>query len=182
MTDEQPPVLIVFSGLPGTGKTTVSKLLAARLRAVYLRIDTIEQAMKAAGAERIGPAGYAVANALATANLLLGHSIVADCVNPVQTSRQGWRDVAAAASARLVNIHLYCSDEAEHRRRVEDRTADIPGHILPTWDAVTLHEFEARDDDHLTLDTASLSATEIVTHCEAYILDHVGASEVRILG
>jgi predicted kinase len=55
------PHLIVFSGLPGVGKTTVARALAARLGAVHLRIDTIEQAMRAAGAERIGPAGYAVA-------------------------------------------------------------------------------------------------------------------------
>ena len=62
------PLLIVFSGLPGTGKTTISKALAAKMRAVYLRIDAIEQAMRSAGAAPIGPAGYAVANALATAN------------------------------------------------------------------------------------------------------------------
>ena len=42
------PSLVVFSGLPGTGKTTVAKALAATLGAVYLRIDTIEQAMKSA--------------------------------------------------------------------------------------------------------------------------------------
>ncbi|MFO7481079.1 AAA family ATPase, partial [Oceanibaculum nanhaiense] len=32
-------MLIVFGGLPGTGKTTLSRALADRLRAVYLRID-----------------------------------------------------------------------------------------------------------------------------------------------
>jgi predicted kinase len=36
----------VFSGLPGTGKTTISRDLAASLNAVYLRIDTIEQAIR----------------------------------------------------------------------------------------------------------------------------------------
>jgi predicted kinase len=169
MTQDQRPFLIVFSGLPGTGKTTVSKALAVRLRAVYLRIDTIEQAMKAAGAERIGPAGYAVANALAETNLLLGRSIVADCVNPVLDSRLGWRKVGAHASAKLVNIHLICSDAVEHRRRVEARSTDIPGHILPTWEAVTRHEFEARDDDYLLLDTATMSPEELIDRCDAYV-------------
>ena len=130
-------VLIVFSELPGTGKTTISKALAARLGAVYLRIDTIEQAMKAGGAERIGPAGYAVANPLVEANLLLGRSIMADCVNPVRDSREAWSKVAAQASTKLIDIHLVCSDIAEHRRRVGERSADISGHILPTWKAVT---------------------------------------------
>lgn len=169
ITDER-PLLIVFSGLPGTGKTTVSKALAARLKAVYLRIDAIEQAMKTAGAERIGPAGYAVANAMAQANLQLGLSIVADCVNPVRDSRRGWSNVAAQASARLIDIHLICSDASEHRRRVEERIADLAGHVLPTWEAVTRHEFEARDDDHLCFDMATLSPAELVERCNAYVL------------
>jgi predicted kinase len=171
---DQRPFLIVFSGLPGTGKTTISKALAAKLNAFYLRIDTIEQAMKSAGVAGIGPAGYVVANALAEANLLLGRSIVADCVNPVRDSRLGWRKVATLASARLVNIHLICSDTAEHRRRVEGRVADIPGHILPTWEAVTRHEFEARDDDHLLLDTAAMSPAELVDRCDAYVAGRLG--------
>jgi len=36
-------MLIVFSGTPGTGKTTLSRLLAQQLGAVYLRIDTMDQ-------------------------------------------------------------------------------------------------------------------------------------------
>ncbi len=39
-------MLIVFSGLPGTGKTTIANDLAAMTSAVYLRIDTIEQAIR----------------------------------------------------------------------------------------------------------------------------------------
>jgi predicted kinase len=35
-------MLIIFGGLPGTGKTTISKEVAKRLKAVYLRVDTIE--------------------------------------------------------------------------------------------------------------------------------------------
>ncbi len=36
-------MLIVFGGLPGTGKTTLARAFAQRRRATYLRIDTIEQ-------------------------------------------------------------------------------------------------------------------------------------------
>ena len=54
-------VLIVGGGLPGTGKTTLSRLLAGRIGAVHLRVDTIEQALVRSGLARrpVGPAGYA---------------------------------------------------------------------------------------------------------------------------
>ena len=39
-------MLVVFGGLPGTGKTTLARQVADRLGATYLRIDTIEQALR----------------------------------------------------------------------------------------------------------------------------------------
>jgi AAA domain len=42
-------MLIVVSGLPGTGKTTIARKLANELAAVYLRIDSIEQSIRNAG-------------------------------------------------------------------------------------------------------------------------------------
>ncbi len=130
--------------------------------------------MKAAGLSQIGPAGYAVANALALTNLRLGHCVVADCVNPVGESRRAWRDVAAETRATLVNIHLICSDSAEHRRRVEGRSSDIAGHRLPTWDEVMAHAFEPRDDDYLSLDSATLPIEALVDCCEGYISTKAG--------
>lgn len=109
----------------------MSQALARRLGATYLRIDAIEQAIKAGGASEVGATGYTVANALAEANLRLGHTVIADCVNPVPESRRGWRETAARSSAQLIEVEIVCSDLAEHRKRVEGRLADIPGHLLP---------------------------------------------------
>jgi predicted kinase len=121
--------------------------------------------------EKIGRAGYAVANAVAEDNLKLGFSVIADCVNPIAASRQAWRDVAVRSSALMAEICLVCSDKAEHRRRVEERHPDISGHLLPDWKSVTQHDFESWDEsDQLVPDTFQLSVTELVSRAEAYVL------------
>ncbi|WP_376099336.1 AAA family ATPase [Roseomonas sp. CCTCC AB2023176] len=151
-----PAILIAFGGLPGTGKTTIARRLAQRIPAAYLRIDVIEQALRDAGLTAIGPAGYGVANALAVSNLALGQSVVADGVNPVAESRAAWRATAARAGAALLEVEIVCTDAEEHRRRVEGRVADIPGHAPPDWDSVTRHHYETWPEPHLILDTARL--------------------------
>jgi len=147
------PALIVFGGLPGTGKTTVSRELTRRLAATYLRIDAIEQTLRAAG-HIVGAMGYVLGNALAAENLELGRLVVADCVNPVLASRVGWRQTAAQKSAYVVEIEVVCSDVVVHRQRVETRTSDISGLKLPTWDEVVNRDYEPWDRERLVLDTS----------------------------
>lgn len=154
--------LVVFGGLPGVGKTTIATQLAREMGAVWLRVDTIEQALAACGHIEIEGEGYAVAYALAASNLALGRMVIADCVNPEPLTREAWRAVAAQADAPLVEIEIVCSDIAEHRRRVETRLADIPGHTLPTWQEVVDRDYRPWDREVLVIDTAALSADEAV--------------------
>lgn len=156
-------MLIVFSGLPGSGKSTIAKLLAARLRAAYLRIDTIEQALLRAGTPSpIGPEGYAVALAVAEDTLRSGTPVVVDAVNALAVSRNAWADLATRLDVRYRPIGVHCSDPTEHRRRVESRTAEIEGHTLPTWTEVTAIRFEPFPQGTLVIDTAQLSAIDAV--------------------
>jgi predicted kinase len=150
------PVLVVFGGLPGAGKTTIARELARQIGAVHLRIDSIEQAMRASGvvSRPLNDAGYRAACAVAEDNLRIGRTVVADSVNPLQLTRNAWVEVANRAQAGAMEIEVKCSDANEHRRRVETRIADIPGLKLPTWEEVVSREYHPWDREHLVIDTA----------------------------
>jgi predicted kinase len=156
--------LFVFGGLPGTGKTTLARALAEQRRAMYLRIDAIEQAIRASDvlAGEVGPAGYLVAYALADANLRLGNSVVADSVNPIKLTRDARRAFAANAGAALVEVEVICSDAAEHRRRVETRSTDVVGLILPTWQEVLDRDYAPWDRPRHVIDTANRTVDEVL--------------------
>jgi predicted kinase len=154
-------MLIVLGGLPGVGKTTIARELAAAMGAVHVRIDSIEHALRNAGWKVEGE-GYAVAYAVTEDNLRVGRSVVADCVNPWPLTRNEWQAVASRAGVRALNVEVVCSDIAEHRRRVESRSADIAGHRLPTWSEVVERDYRPWDGERLVVDTARLDVRESV--------------------
>jgi predicted kinase len=147
-------VLLIFGGLPGSGKTELSTDLARKLGAVHLRIDTIEQVLREQGHSSIGPEGYAIAYKIAGDNLRLGLSVVADSVNPLEITRRAWREVAIQAGVPFCEIEVICSEESEHRQRVESRTATIPGFKLPTWRDVVERRYEPWSNGQIVIDTA----------------------------
>ncbi|MBY0398080.1 MAG: AAA family ATPase [Thermoleophilia bacterium] len=159
------PRLVVFSGLPGTGKTTIARELARQLRAVWLRIDTIETAI-ADEATPITDEGYRASCALAVDNLRLGLDVVGDSVNPLMETRDSWRDAGLTAGAEVLEVEVICSDPAEHRRRVETRVVDVPGLTAPTWEEVVGRDYRPWTRDRLVVDTARRS----VAACVAEIL------------
>jgi predicted kinase len=164
-------MLIVLSGLPGVGKTTIACELARRIGAMHLRIDSIEDAIRSADIPQQGPvknvrnvgdAGYRVAYVLAEDNLRLGLTVIADAVNAIQVTRDAWRDVAARANAAVLEVEIRSSDLAEHRLRVEARSSGIKGFPLPTWKDVTTREYAPWDRDHLVLDTSVMALDQCV--------------------
>ena len=98
------PSLYVFSGLPGTGKTTLYQRFARKVRAAHLRIDTMEQALQDLCRIVVEGEGYGLAYRVAADNLRLGVSVVADSCNPVELTRGKWEILARDTQARRVNI------------------------------------------------------------------------------
>lgn len=73
--------LVVVSGLPGVGKTSVAEIVATRTRSVHLSIDAVEESILACGLPsgwQVGVAAYEAVRAMAEQNLLLGHDVIVD--------------------------------------------------------------------------------------------------------
>ena len=164
-------MLIIFGGLPGTGKTSIAKHLARRLQAVYLRIDSIEQTIRNTDRtiKEIGPVGYHVAYVLAADNLSLGLTVIADSVNSIAITRQAWRDVALKNQQAFFEIELICSDQLVHQTRVIKRVLDIPNHELPNWQAIVNREYEPWLDSHLVIDTSMIEIEDAVENILQYL-------------
>ena len=161
-------MLIALGGLPAVGKSALAMALAQRTGAVHLRIDTIEQAMRNAGISVSGPEGYLAARDLAKECLHIGHTVIVDSVNPVAITRGYWHETAASMKVELLEVEVVCSDNREHRQRVESRVSDVPGLVLPNWQQVLDRHYEPWKTARV-IDTAGRTLEDTVTHFEAIL-------------
>jgi predicted kinase len=132
-------VLIVISGLPATGKTTLAAALARRIQATHLSVDTVEDALLDAGLEQgwtTGVAAYEAVRAAAEQNLELGATVVVDAVNDSDAARQTWRDAAETTGATVLFVLLRPPPPADHQARLRARGRKLRLVHEPTWEEV----------------------------------------------
>jgi hypothetical protein len=92
-------------------------------------------------------------------------------VNPIVQTRTGWRSVAERAGVSLFDVEVICSNPIEHRRRLEERRADIAGRGLPTWSDVLKMQYEPRAGNRLIVDTAEGSRAENLMKVHRLLLE-----------
>lgn len=157
-------MLVVIAGLPGTGKTTLSRRLATEMSAAVVRLDAVETAIVRSGELKppLGPVGYLVAQAVVTGCLQVGTPVVVDAVSPVAEARAGWRTAAVAAGAPVHVFEVVLNDLGEHRRRVERRRSDLEGLVVPTWSQIRARDYQPwdvqRDGDRTIIDGSDTEA------------------------
>jgi len=154
------PVLYIFSGLPGTGKSTLAKNVAKLLGAVYIRIDTIEQGIRDLCNFNVQGEGYRLAYRIVEDNLKIGNNVISDQCNPVNLIRKEWNEVAIKNNCKYINIEILCSDKDEHKNRIKNRETEIENLKLPVWKEVTEREYEPWNEEHIIIDTANKTIEE----------------------
>ena len=159
--------LVVMSGLPGAGKSTLAEALARATELPVFSVDPIESAMLRAGLTacfETGYAAYLVAQVLADARLRLGHGAIVDAVNAEEPGKDIWRALGRKHGVPLRIVECVCSDVALHRARLEGRQrglaesfrepswADVERRRLAytPWSEPVLQIDTACDDDNLS--------------------------------
>lgn len=156
-------VLFIFSGLPGSGKSTLAKEIASKTKAIFLRIDTIEQGIRELCNYNVQGEGYRLSYRIARDNLLIGNNVVVDSCNPWKLTRNEWENVATENNVKYINIEIKCSDKKEHKSRIDIRKCEIDGLRLPTWEEVESRKYEEWDKEHIEIDTANKLKEETIT-------------------
>jgi predicted kinase len=125
--------MIVFSGLPGTGKSTLADALGRHLHIPVFAKDWLEAALlrcelaPSSPDKPLGSTGYQLLTTLAERQLMLGQSVILDSVASTQTIRDAWKRVCKQYQADWRVIECICSDETLHRKKLSKRERKIPG-------------------------------------------------------
>jgi len=153
--------LIVFSGLPGTGKSALAEAVGRELGIPVFAKDWLEAVLlrsKLVPAEtekQLGSIGYDLLTVLAERQLILGQSVILDSVASTESIRNTWRELAKKYHADWRVIECICSDVSVHRERLEQRQRGIPGwHELKWSDVEFVRSYYAPwDEERLIIDS-----------------------------
>lgn len=123
--------LVIFSGLPGTGKTTLSQRVARELQVPYLAIDDVVGEIPAVPTIAFWDSKIEILLGLAERQLELGLSVVVDSVF-MNTDRHHAQSLARTYQSNFRPIHTFVSEEQVWRERVTRRYEES-AHNTADW-------------------------------------------------
>jgi len=122
--------LVIFSGLPGTGKSTLANRLACELQWPLRRIDDLLEPLPAGADIPFWDAKILNLLTVAEAQLELGINVIVDSVF-MKNDRLHAQELARQYNARFRPVHTFVSDEALWKKRVTERDVIIGDRRIP---------------------------------------------------
>jgi predicted kinase len=157
------PRVVVFSGVPGTGKSTLADEIARDLGAPVVSWDwlvaaltgfpEVQSVLDGMERDRYRDLGYSLMSQMVEKQLRNRQSVVLDCVVRAR-ALDLWSEIAARHDAPVHVIECTCSDVEVHRSRVVGRDRTIPGWNELDWRFVeaSRRSYEPLPGDKLVLD------------------------------
>jgi len=127
--------LVIFSGLPGTGKSTLADRLARKLCWPLLRMDDVAGNIPSTADFRFWDEKVEVLMTIIEAQLELGISVIADSVF-MGTDRIHAQEIARKHKALFRPIYCFVSDEILWEKRVTQRVESLKHPDAATWDRI----------------------------------------------
>jgi len=127
--------LVIFSGLPGTGKSTLADRLARELRWPLLRIDDVTGDVPENPNVAFWDSKVAILLGLTETQLELGLSVIVDSVF-MNMDRNHAQELAHKHQARFRPIYVFLSDENVWKERVTTRSKESNHKDVATWERI----------------------------------------------
>ena len=127
--------LVIFSGLPGVGKSTLADQLAKKLRWTLLRIDdVIGEVPENVGIE-FWDSKVEILLDLVNTQLELGLNVIVDSVF-MNMDRQHALELAGKYHARFLPVYVFISDDKIWKERVTKRFDELNNANVATWENI----------------------------------------------
>jgi predicted kinase len=126
------PALVIFSGLPGTGKSTLANKLARQLHWPLLCIDDVIGEVPADAGIQFWDSKVAILLRLTEVQLELGLSVIVDSVF-MNMDRHHARELARKYQAYFLPIYVFISDDKIWEERVTMRFTELNHKNVATW-------------------------------------------------
>lgn len=152
--------LILIVGLPGTGKTTISKNISSSLNLKHIDQNEVRRKQGIKKMPQIQDATLREIDMLVANHLRNGKNVLVDSVHRYMFRRQQLYGVASGHGAQVLVIECVCSPE-EAKKRMKNRpnsdglvsdpnNTKVYDKLSQLWENILEHDFKYPGSDHVS--------------------------------